>query len=226
MFRHLRTPFEALLALLIVTIVATASAQSAPVWEPTGTLEAVIDGKTFVMHSFATVIPEDVAERSTDPEAREFLEKLAGTEQHSATWMVTDPFVMGGMVLLEAMMFVTIDTRISEDPNAEAGQIDINFGLDMDTLELEAGNDVEVRYFPIGWNLHDFYALTEGTLTLDSVEVADEHTLVISGAISGTMSRQDSISIEHNPADTLPFEATFHIERVVGSKLLLELLGQ
>lgn len=214
------------LTFLVLTTLAAASAQSTPAWVPTGTLEAVIDGKSFVMHSYATVVPEDAAERASTPEARELLEKLAGTEQNSATWMVTEPFEMGGMVLFEAMMFVTIDTRSSEDPSAESGQIDVNFQLDMDTLELVTDNDVEVRYFPTGWDLYDFYALTEGALILDNVEVADEHTLVISGTISGIMSHQESIAIEHNAADTLPFEATFSIERVSGSALLPELLGQ
>lgn len=224
--RNPTSPLAALSAVVILTFLVTGSARYAPEWQPTGTLEAVIDGQSFVLHSYATVVPEDAAGRATTPESRELLEKLAGTEQNSATWMVTEPFVMGGMVLSEAMMFVTIDTRLGEDPNADSGQVDITFQLDMETLELVMDNSVEVRYFPTGWDLYDFYALTEGALTLDSVEVADEHSLVITGAISGTLSHQDSISIEHNPADTLLFEATFTIHRVSGSDLLPELLGQ
>lgn len=216
--------FRKLLLFLLLASCATAFAQAPPVWEQTGTLEAVLDGQDHVMHSFKTTVPEDAAEGTEDPAARALLEKLAGTEQNSATWMVTDPLEMSGMVLLPAMMFVSIDTRVSEDPKAETGQIDLNFGLDMETLELETGSDVEIRYFPGSWDLKNYYALTEGTLTLDSVEVVSEKTLMITGHISGTLSYQEGYSIEHNPADTLSFEATFSIEQVTGSALLTELL--
>ncbi len=203
-----------------------ASAQTAPDWVSTGTLEAVIDGKGHTMRSFVTVVPEDAATRTSDPEARALLEKLAGTEQHTATWMITDAFEMGGMVLLPAMLFVNIGTRTSEDATAKTGQIDMNFALDLDSLALDTESDIEVRFFPGSWSTTDFYALTEGALRLDSVKVVDDRTLAITGTVSGTLSFQESYSVEHNPNDTLPFEATFSIERVVGSQLPLELLGQ
>ncbi len=219
MVRIFRMAFSSIFTFLLLSSVVTASAQSAPVWLPTGTLEAVIAGKDHIMRSFVTTVPEDAAERTSDPEARALLEKLAGTEQHTATWMITDPFEMGGIVLLPAMLFVSIGTRASEDSTA-------NFALDIDTLELDTESDIEVRYFPESWSTKDFYALTEGTLQLNSVEVIDERTLRISGTVLGTLSFQESYSVEHNPNDTLPFEATFSIERVFGSQLPLELLGQ
>lgn len=214
-----------LLLFLFLAGYGVVSAQTRPAWQQTGTLEAVIAGNNHVMHSYSTTVPEDAAAKTDDPAARALLEKLAGSEQNSASWMVTSPLEMSGMILVPAMMFVSIDTRTSEDPSAKTGQIDLSFGLDMETLELETDSDVEVRYFPGSWDLDDYYALTEGALTLDSVEASGENTLTITGRISGTLSYQESYSIEHNPADTLSLEATFRIERVTGSAPLTEVLG-
>lgn len=92
------------------------------------------------MHTYSTTVPEGAAQKTNDPAARALLEELAGSEQNSANWLVADPFEMGGMVLVPAMMFVSADTRASENPSSETGQIDLNFGLDMETLKLETGS--------------------------------------------------------------------------------------
>jgi hypothetical protein len=86
--------------------------------------------------------------------------------------------------------------------------------------------DIDIRFYPESWSVDEFYALTEGTMLLERVEVVDEQTLIMSGTISGVLSFQPGYSVKHNPADTLPIEASFSIERVVGSKLLLEVLGE
>lgn len=209
------------LILLLATFTSMVFAQ--PGWQQTGTIDAVINGRQHTFLTSSSKVPEDVAEGVTDENVRAFLEQLAGTEQHTATWMITEPFEMSGIVFAPAQMFASLDANAL--PSGTGG-FRIEFALDQETLTLDTEMDIEVRYYPESWSVDEFYALTEGTMLLERVEVVDDQTLAMYGTITGVLSFQPGYRVEHNPADTLSIEASFSIEQVVGSQLPLELLGQ
>jgi hypothetical protein len=211
-----------ILVLLLIGSGSTVLAQ--PGWQQTGKVEAVIDGRQLTFVTSSSKVAEDAAQGVEDENVRAILEKVAGTEQHTATWMITEPFEMAGMILLPSQMFASLDASAKDIGGT--GEFRIEFALDQETLTLDTEMDIDIRYYPESWGVSEFYALTEGTMLLERVEVVDEQTLAMYGTISGVLSFQPGYSVEHNPDDMLPIEASFSIERVVGSQLLLEVLGQ
>ena len=218
---------RALPVLLSIFLALSASAALAqPLWQPTGTVELTIDGEPRTFHSYTATVDEELAEDIEDAEAQEFAQRVAGSEQNSATWMLLDAITAGTIEITPATLFVTVSARGQADPLAEGGQLDFDFALDPETLTREAMFDPEVMYYPESFALHDFYALTDGTLVLESVEVVGDRTLSVRGSISGTLTFQEDSNIEHNPDRALRIDATFDIEQVDGSDLLVDLLTE
>ena len=104
--------------------------------------------------------------------------------------------------------------------------VTIQLSLDPATLELSDPDQVEVSYYPSGPSWDDYYALTEGGLTVTEVTVVDETTLRIAGSFSGYFSHQTDFDRVHDPATAVEGEGEFVVERVVGSQLALELLEE
>lgn len=215
-------------AVLLAATSVPAAAQSTWPTRETGAIEVSIAGEPRTFQTYAVDIPEDVAEGVQDPAVRERLEKAAGTTEHTATWNVPEPVMMGAIVLSASTdMYVSISARPTEDASAELGQLRIDFGLALGTLQLSdpAKVGASVRYYPKAFGLTDYYELTEGGLEVTQVERVDEHTLRIQGSFSGTFSLQTRMGrVEHNPADTLAASGTFDILQVVGSQALSEVL--
>ena len=211
-----------LIAILIAAVLSTASAQAQT--RETGSVTAQIDGATHSFVSSAKHVPEDVAEGVTDEKVRAILEKVAGTDQHTATYMVMDPIMVGEVEIVPATLYATLGTAWSPEGASEEVSFDVKFSLDPAALDPASIGDIEVLYYPNGWNFDDYYALTEGGLTLDSVVVVDDTTVAVSGTIDGVLTHQTTSTVEHNPADTLPITASFTIDEVVGSQLALDLI--
>lgn len=221
MYRRLRL-ITLLLSLVLVALISTATAQET---RTTGTVTATIGGEQLSLSSAAQRVPEDAADGVTDPERKAILEKVAGTEQHSATFMVMDPIKAGSVVIVPARLYVTIDTSVPDVDRSEHGGLSLRFSLDPETLDAASIDDVEVLYYPDGWDLSDYYALTEGALTIDRVELVDGSTLAVSGRVEGVLTHQDEFQAVHNPEDALTVSATFEIGEVAGSDVALELLS-
>lgn len=207
---------------------ANASAQPEFPTRTTGTLEVELAGQAHEFHTFATDIPENVAEGIQDPAQRERLEKAAGTTEHTATWHVPEPIVMGNIVLSAANdMYVSLYGRVSEDRDAGLGELRIDFGLSLATLTVSdpAVVGISVRYYPESFSITDYYELTEGDLEVTSVEQVDERTLRVQGTFTGTFSFQTrSGVVAHNPNDTLATSGSFDILLVVGKRPLADVL--
>jgi hypothetical protein len=231
------TPFQGrlhrrLLTLAVAACVAfcvgSASAQPDFPTRPTGTIDVVLAGQPHAFHTYATDIPENVAEGIEDPTLRERLERAAGTTEHTATWNVPEPVVMGGVVLMAVNdMYVAIYGRASEDRDAGLGELRIDFGLGLTTLTVSdpAVVGISVRYYPESFSIADYYELTEGGLEIASVERVDDHTLRIQGTFAGTFSFQTRPGVvEHNPNDTLATSGRFDILHVVGKQPLADVL--
>ena len=121
---------------------------------------------------------------------------------------------IGNTVLYPARLNVAFSTR-SRNDDASVGSLLLQFTLDPETLELGDQEDVEITFYPRRSESLDYYALTDGTLQLDAVEIIDRRTLAISGSFSGMFTRQFDYDHVHNPDDTLEVEAVFTIEQVV-----------
>ncbi len=216
--------FLLLPALIAFASIASLSFAQSERYE-TGSLTATLNGEESVLRSYFADVPEDVAEGVTDPQQRAILERIAGTEQHTATYTYFDEMKLGTMVLVPAKIHVSLHFAAQELDVSVPGSISVRFSLEPTSLELGAPEDVEITLHS-GSGYSDYYALTEGGITLDSVEVVDANTLRITGSFSGTFSHQTGYDRVHNPADTLSASGVFSVERVVGSDLALELIEE
>ncbi len=210
-------------------LVSVAAAQVDWVATQTGVVEFVLAGEDKEFYTFALEVPENVAEGMREGPVRDRLEAAAGTTEHSATWSVSDPVVFGGMVLSEpADLQVTLGSRPTQDQHAGLGLMQLDFSLSLDGLELSDPEQFPwyLRFYPESISVTDFYALTEGTLEVMSVERVDDVTLRVTGSFEGVLSRQARLgAVVHNPDDTLPISGTFDVRQVVGVKSLSEVLG-
>ena len=89
-----------------VLLFTTASAQGT--WFQTGTLTTRIGGVEREHNTYGTLVPEDVAEGVEDPQQRAILERIAGTEQHTASYMLTEEMALGSIVLTPATLWVAL----------------------------------------------------------------------------------------------------------------------
>lgn len=207
----------------VLAALATASAQTEQT--VTGTLAAVVDGAEVTLHTYATFVPEDAADGVTDERQRAILERVAGTEQHSATFTVMEETKLGSMVISPATVYVSVYARDESAGAASRAAVEVTFSLAPDTLELGPEEDVQVKYLPDGTSLDGYYALTEGALEIGSVEVVDATTLAITGSFAGLLSWQEGHEVVHDPADVLSVAATFELRRVVASGDALEIVS-
>lgn len=220
-------PPNALYYVFLVTGLALASVSSAQSESfHTGSLAVALDGAETTLHTYATHVPEDAAERATSPEQRAILEKVAGTDQHSATFMYMAGMAVGGVQITPATIYVSLYFRADGERSSGVGGVDVSFALDPETLAMIEADDVDVKYLPTGSSFKDYYALTQGGLAIESVSVVDGQTLSVSGSFSGVFSLQEGFLVAHNPDDTIAAEATFEVQQVVGSDLVIDLLGE
>lgn len=213
-------------SLLALLCLSTSAALAQTGWIRTGTVDALVADDPLTLHTFVTQVDEDLADDIEDEAAREFATRVAGTDQHTATWMLTDPITAGAMEIAPAMLFILIDARVAGDPNEQTPQLEIEFGMDPTTHELLPEAEVLLEYHPAPYDSREYYRTTEGTVVLEETERVDEDTLSIRGTISGVLTFQGSEGGTHDRGDTLPVEATFDIDSIAGSSLLPELLGE
>lgn len=217
---HSRSLIGLAVALLSAVVLAQGS------WFVTGELTTVIDGEERLLHTYGTLVAEDVADGVEDPQQRVILERIAGTEQHTASHKLVDGMTMGGIVLTPATLWVALTFRYDGPEASGPHGVTMQFPLDPATLELSDPDQVEITYYPRGSSYDDFYALTDGALTVAAVEVVDDVTLRISGSFRGAMTHQTGFDIVHDPATAMEAAGDFVVERVVGSQLVLELLEE
>ncbi len=192
----------------------------------TGSIDGTLGGSDYHAYTYASEIPDDVADRATSEEQREILEKVAGTTQHSATFMQMEAMVLGGIEIMPATIFVSVLTRTHHPEDREMQSLALDFSLDPATLELGAPQDISVSYYPDGISFSNYYALSNGTLSLESVEVVDARTLAITGSITGELSWQEGYEVVHDPATAIPLDVTFSLSQVVSSDLAFELIQE
>lgn len=220
----LRSLFVLLLASLAASLAAAALAQET--WFETGTLTTTIGGQERVLHTYGTLVPEDVADGVEDPQQRALLERIAGTEQHTGSYMYMEQIEMVGMVISPAKVWVALTFRFGGPEPSGTHGVTLQFPLDPATLELLDMDEVEITYYPNGSSYDDYYALTEGELVLGPVEVVDDVTLRITGSFGGYLTHQTEWDVVHDPVTAVEVVGEFLVERVVGSSLALDLIEE
>jgi hypothetical protein len=213
--------FVRFVALSLALSLGLAAAQTVQ----TGTIAITLDGVERTFTTSGTKIAENAAEGVTNEAARAFLERLAGTWVHTATYMILEPIVMGGVVLFAAPdMFVTIGGYAYDDPE-RPDHLELRFGLDLETLLLSDETDIVVRYSPAASNMADSYLLTLGGIVVHTVTQVDDETLSLQGSISGVLSRQlDPANEAHDPSDTISIEGRFDIQQLVGDARVVDMV--
>lgn len=224
--RSARGSIRGVAALALLLFGIAVHAQEGFVYRVTGDVVLNLAGEERTFHVFAVDIPENVAEGVQDPEVRARLERAAGTTEHGATWDAPAPVSIGGIVISSpTTMSVVVAARPTEDRTAGLGEVRLHFQLDLATLTLPPTADaaVSVWFFPEAFASRDFYALTEGALTVTGVTPVDDVTLRIEGTLDGVLSFQASLAgIAHNPTDTLAVTGRFELHQVVGTQSLTE----
>ena len=211
------------IALILASLLLLGSVAAQAVHQ-TGTVDGTIDGSAYHAWTYATDVPEDVADGVEDEAVRAILTNIAGTTQHSATFNHMDAMTLGSIELMPATIFVTMLTRTEHPDGDTVGTVEINFSLQPETLELASQDDVVVKYHPGESSFSNYYALTSGGLELQSIEVVDEQTLAITGTISGQFSWQEGYETVHDPATAINVELTFVVNQVVSSSTAFELI--
>lgn len=212
--------FRALLLTAVILLLAP-SALAQGEWFRTGVLTTVIDGVERELHTYGTYVAEDVADGVEDERQRALLERIAGTEQHTATHMYSEERKLGPVILAPATVWVALTFHHDGHDSTAPHGVTLQIPLDPASLALSDPEQVEITYFPEGPSYEGFYALTDGELTLTTVEVVDEVTLRVAGSFSGRMSRQSGYDIEHDEGSAIDAYGEFVVERVVGSQLVL-----
>lgn len=180
----------------------------------TGWLTAVIGGQEYRSYTLATEIPADVAEGVPAGEERDMLERIAGTEQHTAYWSVAEPVVTAGVELLGERIRVSVTTRTGHPDGSGVNSFVLRFALAPVTLELLPEAGVEVTFYPSGQNGSDYWTLADGSLQVGPVTVLDAHTLSLEGSFSGVLKRHPGTEGTEAAPETQQVSATFTLEQV------------
>lgn len=219
--RCTRTPIAAralLLTLAASVLLGGSAALAQAAWTPTGSVRLELPDTTLELSTYVTHVADDLAQKVDDADARAVAEKVAGTDQHTATWMLTDPVKVGGNVLVPARLFVLVDARAEGDPAAGSAAFHLEFALDPATLELVPDAEIALRYAPAGADRDGSFRTDEGAVTLERVERLDDHTLAIRGSAHGELEPRGE-------GNALPLDASFALDAVVGASELKDLLG-
>lgn len=191
----MRTRF---LSFLVATILPATPglAQGIPVYEETGTIEITLGGERMIHYTTRNTVPDDPT-RKVD----------------TASWLILEPRLMGGVNISPDDVFVVITSRDSIEPNPRQASMRVEISLDPETLDLKTRPAPSVRFY--SEDDDRFYAMTDGTFTVESVTRIDSDSFTIIASASGVMTGQTSETIAHNPDDALEFSAKFDLQSVV-----------
>lgn len=180
---------------LAILLAMPALAQEMPVYEETGTIEISFGNEGMTYYTTSNTV-------SADP----------GRQVHTASWLILEPRLMGGVNISPDDVFVVIQARDSIEPRAGQATIRVEVSLDPDTLQLKKKPAPSIRFFPKGED--DFYAMTDGTFEIDSVTRIDANNFSIVASARGVMTGQTGEPVVHNPDDPVDFSARFELQRV------------
>ncbi len=185
------------LALALATCLAAPGwSQEFPVYEETGTVAISFGDEQMIHYTTGNSVPGQ-----------------PGSEVHTASWIVLEPRLLGGMNITPDDVFVTITTRGSIEPDPGKATLRVEVSLEPETLDLKTRPAPSITFHPDDGN--GFYAMTEGALEIESVTKIDTDSFAIIAVAHGVMTGQTNHDVVHNPEDSVEFSARFDLRRVV-----------
>jgi len=205
-----------------------ASAQApAVVYVPTGTLTATLDGATVVFSTHANLVPTTDTEAIADADARALAETLTGREVNTASFIATEPLVVGGITAMPATLTVVLRAMVAPDDRSERRELVLSFGLDPATLApLDDFGRVSVEYHPERWRATAHYVILDLRLfDLTLLDVVAPHVLRVAGRLEATLAwRSGAFQVTIDPTDTVELLLDFEAYPVVGDDVLVPLI--
>ena len=186
-------------ALAITTCLAAPGwSQDFPVYEETGTIAITFGGEDMVQYTTGNSVPGQ-----------------PGREVHTASWIVLEPRLMGGVNIMPDDVFVTITSRGSIEPDPGKATLTVEASLDPETLDLKTRPAPSILFHPDDDDDDRFYAMTDGVFEIESVTRIDADSFAIIANAHGVMTGQTNRDVVHNPDDAVEFRARFDLRRVV-----------
>lgn len=179
-------------------IAGAAMAQGVPAYQETGVVTMTLGAEEVTHYTTWNTVPGDAAR-----------------QVHTASWLILEPMVMGGVKISPDDVFVTLTTRDTVSPEFGQPEMRVEFSLDPVTLDLKTDPAANLTYYPADSDSDVYYALTNGSFQVESVTRLEDDTLAIIATAEGEMSGQQSYDISHNPDDILPLSARFELQQVV-----------
>jgi len=210
----------------LLALLAGSSLAQAPVYVPTGTLAATIDGEPIAFATHANLVPEPGAEIA-DADARALAAALTGREVNTASFRTSEPLVVGGVTALPATLFVQLRARVAPDSREERRELVLSFALDPETLAWDGDpGRVSVEFHPERWRATAHYQLLElRAFELTLVEAVEPHTLRVAGRLAATLVwREGGFQVTVDPTRTVELVVEFEAFPVAGDDVLGTLL--
>ena len=185
------------LALALATCLAVPGwSQDFPVYEETGTVAISFGDEHMIHYTTANSMPGQ-----------------PGWKVHTASWIVLEPRLLGGVNITPDDVFVTITTRGSIEPHPGKSTLRVELSLDPETLDLKTRPTPSISFHPDDGD--GFYAMTEGVFEIESVTRTDADSFAIIARAHGVMTGQTNRDVVHNPEDSVEFSARFDLGKVV-----------
>lgn len=212
----------------LLALLASSTLAQAPVYVPTGTLAAIIDGEPIAFATHANLVPEPgAAIGDAAADARALAAALTGREVNTASFRYSEPLVVGGVTALPATLFVQLRARVAPDSREERRELVLSFALDPETLAWDGDpGRVSVEFHPERWRATAHYQLLElRAFELTLVEAVEPHALRIAGRLAATLAwREGAFQVTVDPTRSVELMVEFEAFPVAGDDVLGPLL--
>lgn len=213
---------------LVLALLMTVAVAQEPVFHPTGTLDATIDGVPIAFGTYVTVVPE-ASEPIEDARARALAGRLVGREVATATTVTTEPLVVNGVVAMPATLTLELRGSVGAPERGRPDLRELVLGVRLDPATLAWTGDLEhvsVAYHPERWSGTAYYQLAELEVLELTVERASDTTLRATGRLEATLVwREGAFRVTVDPERTVHLAVDFVVDPVVGDEALAAVLG-
>ena len=213
-------------AWLLVPFLGLAFAQ-APIHVPTGTLTTTIDGVTIVFRTHANLVPEADAPADASADASALMERLTGREVNGASFIVTEPLVVGDVTAFPATMTVSLRAMVAPDDRSDRRELVIGFGVDPTSLTWDGDmHRVAVEFHPERWRATAHYQLLElHAFEVTRIEAVEPHALRVAGRLVATLAwREGTFQSVVDATNTVELTVDFEAYPVTGDDVLAPLI--
>ena len=213
-------------AWLLAALLGLASAQ-APVFVPTGTLAATIDGVAIVFRTHANLVPETDAPEGASADVDALLGRLTGREVNGASFIVTEPLVVGGVTTFPATMTVDLRAMVAPDDRSDRRELVIAFRVDPTSLSWDGdAQGVAIEFHPERWRATAHYQLLElHAFEVTRIETVEPHALRVAGRLAATLAwREGAFQSVVDATNTVELAVEFEAYPVTGDDVLVPLI--